>query len=80
MAMQLSSGYLRPIQRRSHACGVSYAPSTSFTQNAQLLLVRPTAPNGRVTRQEAVQPVAFKFLKQLGLKKPDFLPDFGLVS
>ena len=26
-----------------------------------------------------MQPLAFKFLKQLGLKKPDFLPDFGQV-
>jgi hypothetical protein len=30
-------------------------------------------------RQIGLQVVSFKFLKQLGLKKPDFLPDFGKV-
>ena len=55
--------HLNTIRRRS-----------SF-QGAQL---RETASKARTTRQQLVIQ-NFKFLKDLGMKKPAFLPDFGLV-
>lgn len=36
-------------------------------------------PSVRNTRPAVVEIVNFKFMKKLGLKKPEFLPDFGKV-
>ena len=52
--------------------------STNFKGNTTLLQRTPTTNVVR-SRQYVVETQSFKFMKKLGMKKPEFLPDFGKV-
>ena len=65
---------------RRFACLLAPELNSPFLHNARSFPARYDASTQRPARSTAVAPVAFKFMKKLGLQKPAFLPDFGLVT
>lgn len=63
---------------RRFACLLAPELNSPFLHNARSFPARYDASTQRPARSTAVAPVAFKFMKKLGLQKPAFLPDFGL--
>lgn len=50
-----------------------------FSGRPSVLVQRPAGKAHRQSRPAVVEVLDFKFMKKLGLKKPEFLPDFGKV-
>lgn len=71
-SLQASTGKMSPP---AHAVRLS-SVQANFYSGQGVHGVQRVAP--RISRRQ-LQVTNFKFLKQLGLKKPGFLPDFGKV-
>ena len=63
----------------SAASRASVCLRTTNFRGSTTLLQRTPATNVVRSRQHVVETQSFKFMKKLGIKKPEFLPDFGKV-
>ena len=67
------------VHRPSHAALAFTQSKAQFRGRTSVLLQRPVSAGSRQCRPAVVEVLDFKFMKKLGLKKPEFLPDFGRV-
>lgn len=70
--LQATSGKMSPP---THAVYLSSVQATFYSGQG----VQGVQRGASRTSRRQLQVTNFKFLKQLGLKKPGFLPDFGKV-
>ena len=67
------------LRSPTHAAVALNTGKTRFCGSTAVLLHKSVGAGPRRSRSAVVEVLDFKFMKKLGLKKPEFLPDFGKV-
>jgi len=68
------------LRRPVYAAAALTQSKARFSGKTAGLAQKPIGAGPRPSRSAVVEVLDFKFLKNLGLKKPEFLPDFGKVG
>ena len=68
------------LRRPVYAAAALTQSKGRFSGRTAGLARNPLGAGPRPSRSAVVEVLDFKFLKNLGLKKPEFLPDFGKVG
>jgi len=70
----------KALRRPVYAAAALPQSKAPFSGKTAGLAQKPIGAGPRPSRSAVVEVLDFKFLKNLGLKKPEFLPDFGKVG
>ena len=73
------TGSKQVTNKTFHAAARLTQSRACVARGTTTLIRRPARSEHFRSRTAVVEVVSFKFMKKLGLKKPEFLPDFGKV-